>query len=92
MNFPNANWINSTSDDNQDQIILELMESNLLQQVVEFEKRGSNLLGVALFDNCSLVALKDDEFSKSCSFSDHDAICYLLENPNQEIKSPIDSF
>ena len=60
-----------------------MIESNFLQQAVEFETRGSNLLDVALFDNCSLVALKDDEVSKSSSFSDHDAMCYLLENPNQ---------
>ena len=62
------------------------MESNLLQQAVEFEMRGSSILDVSLFDNCSLVALKDDEFSKSYNCSNHDAICLLLENPNREIE------
>ena len=91
MNFPNANWSNLTSDDDQEQEFLDLMESNLLQQAVDFETRGSNLLDVALFDNCSLAALKDDGLSKSYNDSDHDAIC-LLESPNQEIKPPIDNF
>ena len=55
LNFPNTNWSNFGSEDEEEQSILKLFENALYQQGVEFYTRGTNTLDIASFRNCSLL-------------------------------------
>ena len=90
VNFPNANWIDYGSTENEENSIIELIEKHQFEQAIDFPTCGKNLLDVTLFENCPIHATPDESFSKIYNCSDHKAISILLECPHHEVKVAIE--
>ena len=90
--FPNRKERNFSSEDQEEQSVLELFENVLYQQGVDFHTRGTNTLDVAFFRNCSLFASPNEVFAQIYDCSDHKAVKLSLEFPNSEEKPIIGNF
>ena len=58
--FPNTNWSNFSSEDEEEHWVLELFENAFYQQGVVFDIQGTNTLAVAFLHNCSLFTSPDE--------------------------------
>ena len=65
LNFPNTNWHNLSSEDTDEQDVLELFENNFFIQSVGFSTRENNILDVAFYRNWYVHSALDEEFTKS---------------------------
>ena len=92
VNFPNANWIDYSRTENEENSIWELIEQHQFEQAIDFPTCGKNILDITLFKNCHIHATPDENFSKIYNCSDHKAICILLECAHREQKVAIENF
>ena len=92
LNFPNTNWHNFSSEDTDEQEVLELFENNFFLQSVGFNTRENNILDVAFYRNCYMHSALDEKFTKTFNCSDHKAISFLVECPHTEMKPTIRNF
>ena len=92
VNFPNANWIDYSSTENEENSIIELIEQHQFEQAIDFPTCGKNALDITLFKNCHIHATPDENFSKIYNCSDHKAISILIECPHHEVKVAIENF
>lgn len=79
INFPETNWNTTTSTSEEEQNIIDLFESNLLKQSVEFPTCSSNTLDVAYYRNVSVSATPNEFFDKIYDCSDHRSILLSFE-------------
>ena len=68
FNFPDTNWSNFTSEDQEEQSNLELFENALHQQGVEFHTRATNTLDASFLRNCSFFVRPDRVFTQTYFF------------------------
>ena len=92
LNFPNTNWHNFSSEDTDEQEVLELFENNFFFQSVGFSTRENNILDVAFYRNWYVHSALDEEFTKIFNCSDHRAISLLVECPHTEMKPTLRAF
>ena len=92
VNFPNANWIDYSSTENEENSIIELIEQHQFEQAIDFPTCGKNTLDITLFKNCHIHATLDENFSKVYNCSDHKAISILPKCPHHEEKVAIENF
>ena len=57
VNFPNANWIDYSSTENEENSIIELIEQHQFEQAIDFPTCGKNTLDIKLFKNCHIHRL-----------------------------------
>ena len=79
INFPSTNWDIFSSQENDEQEILEMFEDRLLQQSINFSTCGTNTLDVFLYQNCQVYSEHDENFDKIYDCSDHIAIRTAIE-------------
>ena len=92
INFPNANWIDYSSTENEENSIIELIEQHQFEQATDFPTCGKNTIDITLFKNCHIHATPDENFSKTYNCSDHKAISILIECPHHEVQVAIENF
>ena len=85
LNFPNTNWHSFSSEDTDEQEVLELFEDNFFQ-IVGFNTRENNILDVAFYRILYMHSALDKEFTKTFNCSNHKAISLLVECPHTEMK------
>ena len=86
LNFPETNWNCFTSEDNNEQTVIDLFDNELYQQAVNFCTRAGKTLDVAFFKSCTFFGIPDEEFTKAYNCSDNKAIRLVLECLNLEEK------
>ena len=74
LNFPNTNWDSWTTFDEEEAELIELFESRLLKQSINFPTCNSNTLDVFFYQNCTVFSENDQKFDKTFNCSDHLAI------------------
>ena len=74
INFPNTNWDSWTTFDEEEAELIELFESRLLKQSINFPTCNSNTLDVFFYQNCTVFSENDQKFDKTFNCSDHLAI------------------
>ena len=77
VNFPKTNWDNLVSCDECEQEIVEVFGENLLEQSVDFNIRGNNLLDITIHCNKSMNAERNKLLTKVWDCSDHGAVSLL---------------
>ena len=92
LNFPTANCTFLNSDDDEEQTFLDLVETNLYQQAVNFSTSATNILDVVFFNNCSVYACEDLTFSRIYNCTDHKPIKVTLEIVHKVPKVAIKNF
>ena len=79
INLPSTNWDIFSSQENDEQEILEMLEDRLIQQSINFPTCGTNTLEVFLYQNCQVYSEHDENFDKIYDCSDHIAIRTAIE-------------
>ena len=85
FNFANLSRSNFNTEENEEELVVEIIENVFYQQKLEIHTRGTKTLEVAFFRNCSLASL-NEEFTQSYDCSDHKALKFFLECPTCEEK------
>ena len=88
VNFPDANWIDYSSTEREENSIIELIEQYQFEQAIDFSTCGKNTLDITFM----IHATPDENFSKIYNCSDHKAISNLLKCPHHEVKVAIENF
>ena len=92
VNFPNANWIDYSSIENEEESIIELKEQHQFEPAIDFPTCGKNTLDITLFKSCHIHVTPGKNFSKFYNCSDHKAIDIQLERPHHEVKVATENF
>ena len=77
--FPSTKWDIFSSQENDEQEILEMLEDRLLQQIINFPTCGTNTMDVFLYQNCQVYSEHDENFDKIYDCSDHITIRTAIE-------------
>ena len=89
LNFPTTNWTTLNSDEDEELTFLDLVETKLYQQAVNFSTSATNILDVVFYKNGSVYACEHLNFSRIYNCTDHKPIKITLEIGKKFQKLPL---